>query len=112
MLLQAACSASLSVDDCIRHWNDGGPRGVVAEEGYALAEVYAGRNKAAQWGCGMVFHSDRGEPWRSFGAIVEESSVGVWDTQTGESWGTDSPEGADPTTVGVRTDGTLRDAAD
>lgn len=67
LLLVAGCSKPLSATDCIAHWNEGGPHADVAAEGYVNAEIIASESKARQWGCGLLFHSNRGEPWRSYG---------------------------------------------
>jgi hypothetical protein len=93
-------------------WNDGGPRSAVAAEGYALADISAGENKAGQWECGFLFHSRPREPWRIYGVIVDDdAAVGNWDsTVTASSCGTDSPEGPILATVGVRSDGSLVEA--
>jgi hypothetical protein len=110
LLLLGACSThGAEADECISLWNHGGPRSAVAAEGYALADVSAGENKAGQWGCGFLFHSRPREPWRIYGVIVENGAVvGNWgSTVTGSSWGSDSPEGPTLVTVGVRSDGSL-----
>jgi hypothetical protein len=111
LLLLGACSPhGAEAAECITLWNDGGPRGVVAAEGYAVADVTAGENKAGQWGRGFLFHSRPHEPWRFYGVIVEDGAVGDWDSMAGSSWGTDSPEGAILVTVNVRSDGSLNEA--
>jgi hypothetical protein len=109
MLVLAACSSQASAGECIAHWNDSGPRDVVATEKHSAADITAGRNKAGQWGCGLLFHSGEGEPWRIYTIIVAAGTVaGNWDSMAGSSWGIDSPEGPIQVTVGVTSDGTLR----
>jgi hypothetical protein len=110
LLLSGGCSTPVSAEarECIAHWNDSGPRGIVAEEGYVLAELTAGENKAGQGECGFLFHAGEGEPWRVYGIIVEGgAALGTWSSQAGSAWGTDSPEGEIVATVHVRTDGGL-----
>jgi hypothetical protein len=109
LLIVTACSP-VSSTDCISHWNKGGPHAEVATEGYAVAEITAGENKAGQWGCGVLLHSGRGEPWRFYGALVDGGVVGQWDSQGGSSWQTDSPEGPIDASVRVRSDGSLANA--
>jgi hypothetical protein len=109
LLLVTACSP-VSATDCISHWNQDGPHRDVAAEGYVVAEITSGENKAGPWGCGVLFHSGRGEPWRIYGAIVDGGVVGRWDSQSGSSWGTDSPEGPIDANVPVRSDGSLAKA--
>ena len=82
----------------------------MAAEDYAVAEITAGENKAGQWGCGVLFHSGRGKPWRVYVSIVDGGVVGRWDSQGGSSWGTDSPEGPIDATGRVRSDGSLAKA--
>ena len=113
LLLLGACSTHdlEEAGECITFWNEGGPRGLVAAEGHADADVTAGENKAGQRGCGFFFHSGPRKPWRFYGVIVEDGAVvGNWDSMAGSSWGTDSPEGAILVTVRVRSDGSLNKA--
>ena len=113
LLLLGGCSShGVETGECIVLWNSGGPRSVVAAEGYTAADVTDGENKAGQLGCGFLFHSRPREPWRFYGVIVRDGAVvGNWDsTVTGSSWGTDSPEGPILVTVGVRSDGSLTEA--
>jgi hypothetical protein len=108
LLLLGGCSTHVSANECIAHWNDGGPRDVVAAEGYATVDVTAGENKAGQWGCGFLFHSRSGEPWRIYVITVEDGAViGDWSSAVGSSWGTDSPDGPIRVTVEVRPNGSL-----
>ncbi len=107
LVLVAGCSGPLSAADCVTHWNESGPHADVAAERFAIAEISAGDNKAGQWGCGLLFHTGPGKPWRDYVAIVEGGVAGHWDSQGGSSWGNDSPEGPIQATVRVRADGTL-----
>ena len=111
LLVLGACASRVSADECIAHWNDNGPRDVVAAEKYSVSDVTAGQNKAGQWGCGLLFHSGEEEPWRIYVIIVEAGSVaGNWDSMAGSSWGIDSPEGPIQVMTGVNSDGTLDSA--
>jgi hypothetical protein len=110
LALSGACASPIPAEAqaCIALWNEGGPRGVIAAEGYTEADVNAGENKASQRECGFRFHSASGEPWRIYGAIIEDDAVvGDWVSVTGSQWGDDSPEGDVDVTVGVAPDGSL-----
>jgi hypothetical protein len=112
LLLLGACSTHVSgeASECVTLWNDGGPRGSVATEGYTLADVIPNENKAGQRGCGLLFHSGHGEPWQLYGIIIENGAIGNWTSVAGSSWGTDSPEGPIQVTVGVHSNGSLSPA--
>jgi hypothetical protein len=108
LLPLAGCSSvSGQARDCIDEWNRDGPHAEVAAEGFSVAELTAGENKALQPGCGLLFHTDPGRPWRIYWVVWNEDVRGPWGYVGGSSWGTDSPEGEVETTVQVRTDGTL-----
>jgi hypothetical protein len=107
LVLLAGCSKPLPATDCISHWNESGPHADVAFDGFATAEVTAAENKAGQWQCGLLFHSDRGEPWRIYWTSLDEGTLGLWGTVGGSSWGTDSPEGPIEAMVRVTLDGRL-----
>jgi hypothetical protein len=113
LVLLGSCSSHVSAEagECINLWNDGGPHGIVATEGYTVADVTPGENKAGQWGCGFLFHSHPGDPWRFYGITMEDGGFGNWDTVTGSSWGTDSPEASNVVTVGVRSEGSLNETS-
>jgi hypothetical protein len=110
LVLSAGCSTGIPAEaqECIALWNQSGPRRAIAAETYAVADVIAGENKANQHECGFRFHSAPGEPWRIYGAIIEDRAmVGNWISVTGLRWGDDSPEGPVDVTVAVALDGSL-----
>lgn len=88
-------------------WNEDGEHATVAAEGYLVADITVGENKAGQKECGALFRSAPRRPWRVYAGVVEEGTVLRWDTQFGSSWTVDSPEGPIDATVRVRPDGTL-----
>jgi hypothetical protein len=109
LCLVVGCSADLSgsAKDCVDEWNRDGAHTAVAAEGFAVAELTVGENKALQPGCGLLFHTERGNLWRVYAVVWNEGVRGPWDSLGGSSWGIDSPEGDVEATVKVRPDGTL-----
>jgi hypothetical protein len=109
LIAAVGCSTPLtgSAADCVAWWNRYGDHATIATEGYAVAEVTAGENKAGQSGCGALFHSAPRRPWRVYGGVLQGDAVRRWDTQAGSSWTVDSPEGPIDATLRVRPDGTL-----
>jgi len=107
LIAAVGCSSFFSASDCVASWNEDGPHATIAAEGYVVAEISVGENKAGQTGCGALFHSAPRRPWRVYGGVVEGRTVLRWDTQAGSSWTVDSPEGPIDATARVRPDGTL-----
>lgn len=108
LLSLAACSVPFGrAGVCVDEWNRDGPRADVAAEGFSLAEVTAGENKALQPECGLLFHTQPGEPWRIYWVVWNEDVRSPWGYVGGSSWVTDSPEGEIEATLQVRHDGTL-----
>ena len=101
------CASSFKASDCVAAWNEDGPHAVIAAEGFTVAEIGVGEDKAGQTGCGAIFHSAPRRSWRFYGGVVEGGTVLRWDTQAGSSWTVDSPEGPTDATVRVRPGGTL-----
>ena len=109
LILLAGCSGSRSASakGCADEWNRDGPHSEVAAERFSVAELTVGENKADQPECGLLFHTDPGNPWHIYYVVWNEDVRGPWGSVGGSSWGTDSPEGEIETTVQVRPDGTL-----
>lgn len=108
LLPLAGCSLPLGhAGDCVDEWNRDGPHADVAAEGFSVAELTAGGNKALQPECGLLFHTDPGQPWRIYWVVWNEDVRSPWGYVSGSSWGTDSPEGEIESSLQVREDGTL-----
>jgi hypothetical protein len=112
LIARATGPDSPSLSECAGQWNSGANtvnQGKAAASSAKVVIVGSSTNKAGEGGCSVTVLEGTGGPWSLFATTTVQlrQSPGTWFVQTGQRWGTDSPEPEKGPNATLRPDGTL-----